>query len=386
MNLKQLYLLTGILTIAAIITYFIKNADASLPPDKRIGEPIVSNEAFQGVNRIVIHGDDGTFTLTREAAGEKWRMEERYGLPVSNATLGRVATSLAEETLERLVSANPDRIAELGFGARGIAFHKSEGEPAVHVQLGKTSDTGKQLVKYAGEDKAFLASGQVNLDADPIAWLDKTLVTFERDAIRSVEITFPDGSSLAVSRDGTDVDWTARGDLPENKELDQDAITRAATRFANLTFTGLTGTDDAEFTEAMDNAQRYVLTLEDGTSYTFEIGRRPEVKITKEVEATDAEGNPTTETEEEVETPAGPVFVRIQSSDPKARINEYMQTAAFEVGSYHYTSLPQSLDALLQDAPEQAPEQEQAAASETESAPKQAPASETPPATGPAEQ
>ena len=76
------------------------------------------------------------------------------------------------------------------------------------------------------------------------------------------------------------------------------------------------------------------------------------MKIEKEVEKEDENGEKTTEMEEEVVTPEGPVYFFISSSDAGDPVNEYMRRSAFEVSSYQFTSLPESLDDLISDAPE----------------------------------
>jgi hypothetical protein len=45
--------------------------------------------------------------------------------------------------------------------------------------------------------------------------------------------------------------------------------------------------------------------------------------------------------------PAGPVYAFITSSDPRAPINAWMKTRAFQVDEYTYTGLPQKPDDLI---------------------------------------
>ena len=66
-------------------------------------------------------------------------------------------------------------------------------------------------------------------------------------------------------------------------------------------------------------------------------------------------GEKTSSMEEQVETPAGPVYLFITSAKETDPINRYMDLAAFEIAEYHFTSLPSGLDDLLKDAPPEKP-------------------------------
>ncbi|MDQ8205167.1 DUF4340 domain-containing protein [Pelagicoccus sp. SDUM812003] len=352
MNLKKLSLSTCVLAILAIVTYFVKNGDTSMPEDPRIGQGLVDLDTLPKTKSIEIKADDNQFELVMSSKESSWIMPDLHSLPVNMDTLGRFVTRLTDARLERIASRKPERIAELGFGSKSVAFKDENGSVLVSVKLGRETDTGKQIVKYGDEDLAFIADDQFSLNSDPLSWLDKSLLTIDRDAIRSARIELPNGESLSVARDSAEADWTTDDSLPEGKRLDQGAITRALNRFANVSFTQLAELDSDVVSDAAANSASFEITMDDEKSYSISIGRRPEVKTTKEVETENENGETVTETQEEVETPAGPVIIKIESSDGSDPINEYMDETAFEVASYLFSNVPQSLDSLLEDEPE----------------------------------
>lgn len=370
MNIKKLYLSTAILAALALVTYFIKNSGSSAPEDPRVGQTIAENETFKDVTKIRIRSADESFTLAADPDGSQWVMEEMHSLPVDGSMLGSLRSSLLETRLERLVSTDPERLADFGFGDRSIALLDSSGKAALELELGRNTDTGKQLVKFADEDKAFIADDQFSLQSSPTAWLDKTLIELERDDARSVSFALKNGDTLTVSRASADEEWSADDELPAGKQLDQGAVTRALNRFASIRFTDLMDPESPEAVAATANSHTISVQLEGGDSYDFTVGRRPEVRVTEEVESENEDGEIVTETEEVVETPAGPVRIQISASDPSDPINGYMQATAFEVGAFLYTNLPESLDSLLSDLPE--PEPEAATAEEPVSPPEDA--------------
>lgn len=364
MNIKHLYISTGVLLVLAAITFFIKNADSSAPEDPRVGTAILQMETLQGTASIALTTEDETFHFVK-GDGSDWHLTEAYGLPVDLNKLGRLITSLTEARLERLVSSKKERIADLGFVGDSITFFDGSDTTMAHVELGRETENGKQLVRFAEEDKAFLANDQFNLDDNRISWLKKDLVTFERDDIRGASIKLANGDTLEAFRESTDEGWMSASSLPEGKQLDQGALTRALNRFTNMKFTELEELDNEEVVAARAHAHHLEITLEGGNSYSFQIGQRPEVKVMKEVETEGENGETTTEMKEEVETPAGASYVSISSLNASDPINGYMEKTAFEVASYQFTSLPKTLEDLLSDIPEPEPEPE---ASEAEAA------------------
>src|SRR5690606_16089404 len=167
-------------------------------------------------------------------------------------------------------------LSELGFAGEGIAFLDASGSTIAKVEVGRPTDSGKQLVRLGDDNKAFLASQEIALDGDPDSWLAKTLLSFDRDAARSVEIAFAAGGSLSAERAAADAVWQATSELPEGKVLDSAALARAVNRFASLSFTKTAAPDAEDVEAARANSHAYAIAIQDGPTYTVRIGRRPE--------------------------------------------------------------------------------------------------------------
>ena len=351
MNLQTLYKSAGVLAVLAGITYFVQSSDTRALDDPRIGSPALTREALEGVKRIQLTSEEQTLTLVGNESEGKWLLEERYQLPVDMKKLGRFLKNLQDARIERMVTAKQERIVELGFDGGKIAFAAADGAEKSSISFGRETESGKQIVRYGNESKAFLVNDQFSIDGDLDSWLDKSLVTFERDAMRELSLTWPDGSRLRAQRESQDAAWTTEDPLPEGKILDQGALTRAGNRFTNLSFTKTAPKDSEDAADAKERAIAIGIKLADGSQYDFALGRRPEVKVTKEIETEDENGEKKIEQKEEVETPAGPVFLFASSAKTNDPINRYMEAASFEIADYHFTSLPQNVDALLKDAP-----------------------------------
>jgi hypothetical protein len=356
MNLKKLYLSTAVLAIAAILTYFVKNADTSQPEDPRIGATLATNDDLNQVAELELISGTESMTFQYDADASSWQLQERYNLPADTQKIANLTNQLKETTLQRVASRNPERIDDFGFGIDHINLHDDTGSSILALDLGRETDSGKQLVRFGQEELAFIASDSFSVDGDPVSWLDKTLIDVERDAIRSATFQLENGDTLSVTRTSDTADWTTQAPLPEGKRLDQGAITRALNRLVSINFIRLTDHTDPQVVGAQDHCYTVHYTLADDTTYTVTAGQRPEVKVEKEVETTNDAGETVTEMQEEVETPAGAVFVEIASSEPGAPINDYMDRTAFATTGALYTAAPKTLDALLTEIPEPEPE------------------------------
>lgn len=358
MNLNKLYISTAVLAVAAGITYFVKNADSAKPEDPRLGTAIVSNDDLNKVTTLELISGSESMTFRYDADASNWQLQERHNLPADTKKITDLTNQLKETKLQRIASRKPERIADFGFGIDYINLHDADGNSVLSLDLGRETDAGKQLVRFGQEELAFIASDSFSVKGDPVSWLDKTLLKTERDEIRSATFQLENGDTLSVARESENDDWTTEDSLPEGKQLDQGAITRALNRLVSINFIRLAEHSDPEVVGAQEHSYTISYTLADDTTYTITAGRRPEVKVEKEVETTNDEGETITETQEEVETPVGAVFVKISSSDETAPINDYMSRTAFATTSTLYTAAPESLDALLADIPEPEPEPE----------------------------
>ncbi len=351
MNLKNLYICTGVLAILAIITNLLTRTSNAPLQDDRVGSTIVASERLQDAAKVVITTDGTTITLAK--GDGNWTLEEKANLPSSYTRINQFARNVAEAKLQRFVSGNPDRIATLGFdGGNSAQFFDASGNTIVAFDLGKETDSGRQFLRYQGEDKAFLVNTTFYIDSNLDSWLEKALVDFDADNVTTIDISLQSGDQLTVERENAESDWTTSASLPEKKILNQSAVSQIASRFSGLNFTATADVDEPNVLAARENGHSFDIALADGNSYTFTIGRQPEVAIEKEVEKEGENGETVTEMEEEIVTPEGPVYFFIAASDSDDPVNGYMESFGFEASSYQFTSLPDSLDALLSDEPE----------------------------------
>ena len=357
MTLKKLYISTGILAVLAVITSLLNRPDSEPKRDPRVGESIVSAEILREANQIEFSSGNKSVTFVNQPDNKKWVVEERINMPADFSRLSRQIGHFLDGKLQKLVSTNPERISTFGFESGDkVRFLDSSNGVIAELELGKEADGGRQFLRFSGEDKAFLITNSISLSVDPDSWLKKKLVEIPTNEVASIDIKLSGGEAFSADRDPEDDKSWLSESVPDGKELDGSAIDRLVARLTGLNFTSTTSSDAEEVAEAKNNSHSFVLSTKSGNAYTFALGRRPEIKVEKEVESMDEEGNAITEIEEVVEQEKGPTYLFIESSNPDDPINGYMASLAFEVAEYQFTNLPSTTDDLLQDAPEPKPE------------------------------
>lgn len=350
MNLKTLYISAAVLAVLALAINWAAAPDKAPPLDPRVGNSLLSEAALENLDTILVEGDGQTVTIRRDAETNRWLVAERHDLPASFSKLSGQIKTLVDTNLQKVATNKAERAAGLGFdNPSAIRLKSADDQTILALEIGRSAENGRQFVRFAGEDKVFQADAALTLDTDPESWLDKKLVSIEQDKVTSLGFAFANGETLKASRLNKDTPWIAEGDLPEGNQLDQDALNRAANRLAGLTFTKTTEPAAAE--PAQEHSHKISVTTTDGKEYAFTIGRTPEVKAMKEHEVENDQGEKTTELREEVETPAGPVYVSVASANADDPINGYAPNVAFEASAFQFTSLPDSRAKLLKDAP-----------------------------------
>jgi hypothetical protein len=78
-------------------------------------------------------------------------------------------------------------------------------------------------VRKAGDKTTWLASGQVEVPREPIGWLESRFADVQRDRIKSVVVTHPDGSTVTVSREKQADPFVVK-DVPAGRELKDPGV------------------------------------------------------------------------------------------------------------------------------------------------------------------
>jgi hypothetical protein len=201
---------------------------------------------------------DTVQTCTLEKRADSWVLQEKSGYPADMQKVRQTLIAIAELRKLDPKTSSPELYERLGV--RDI---DAAGSAATRVEV--TGDDGAQLaqllvgkrrsgagdpafyVRRVGEAQAWLVAGDLRLQTDPKAWLDRNIMAIKADRLQTVEIQHPDGEKLQVAK----ADRTAKRfdvqDLPAGRELRYatigDGVGRALER---LTFDDVWSAADTE--------------------------------------------------------------------------------------------------------------------------------------------
>lgn len=373
MKLKTLVVSVLVLAALSVAVFFARRPAPPPSADPRLNQPLVARDLLEKAAGLRLADAGKTVELARNADGS-WKVVSYHDFPADFTKLSGFVGNLGEAKLQRLVTSSPDRIARLEFKDTKIELLDGAGKALFAVTLGKNADAGGRYVRFGDENKAFLANLNAWLDADAKNWANAELLNLKADDIAKIEIPFPEGGSVTVSRAKKEDPWTAENP-PANQKLKADKIGQILNSVGNLRFTETTALDDANAKAAVANQRLFKLETFDKKVVKVGLGRKPEEKKLKApAAAADGKSGPAAlgsvtdlakkddakkddkPLAPEFETiPAGPVFASVAHGDAAAPVNALMAKRAFQIAEYSFTSLPQKADELFEPAPPPAP-------------------------------
>ena len=362
MRLKTLLIAIAALAVLSIIVAIVRRPSAPPSADSRVNQPLVDTAVIEKAAKLRLTDAGKTVELVRQSDGT-WRVPSYHDFPADFGKLSGLVKNLTDARLQRLVTSNPERIERLDFKDTKIELLDEAGNELWSVTLGKTAEGGGRFVRFGSEQKAYLASLSAWLDTEPKNWADSTLVNAKPEEIAKIEIPFSEGEPVTLTRTKKDDPWTSE-QIPTGQSIDADKVSSLLNSLSNLRFTETLDLTDSKVTEANAHTRSLTLTTFEGKTLSFAFARKPEEKKLKPPTAAADEqsgpaalgslsdaasadtkapaADPKLVTPEYETIPAGPVFVKISSSDPDAPVNALMQKRAFQVGEYAFTSLPQA--------------------------------------------
>ncbi len=380
MRLKTILLTVLVLAALSVAAFFATRPEEPKVADTRINKSLIEPSAIEKATKLRIADAGKTVELTRQPDGT-WRVPSYYDFPADFTKLSGLIGNLTDAKLQRLVTANAERISRLEFKDTKIELLEAGDKVVFSITLGKTPEAGGgRFIRFGDEQKAFLASLNAWLDTEPKNWANTELLNLKADDIAKIEMPFAEGGPIAFSRAKKEDPWTS-DKTPPGQKVKTDRISTVLSSVGTIRFSDTTAPDDANAAAAKANERLFKLETFDKKVIQIALGRKPEEKKLKATAPT-ADGKtgpaalgsvadllkkddkkdaaaPGGEKKDdkplapEFETiPAGPVFVNIAHSDgTTAAVNTLMQKRAFQISDYTFTGLPQKAEEMFEPAP-----------------------------------
>lgn len=213
MNARAFQLLLWSTVIAAVAAILAVALDRSTTPARVAGNAEVAPFASHTADVALIGIETPNYKLTLGRRGETWLAGDRGDYPARAGSVANLMTSLAAMKLIEPKTRNPDLFAQLGVENRapGAAstlynFQYAGGANAGGIIIGKRSSSasfdqrGATFVRRAGENQAWLASGEPNAPQDFSDWL-APLPSVPGPEVRRIAISEGDKVIFAAARE-----------------------------------------------------------------------------------------------------------------------------------------------------------------------------------------
>ena len=170
----------------------------------------------------------------------RWGLADRGGYPVQETKLRGMLTALTELRLVDPRTANPQQFATLGVEDHGRPTSNSDllrvlnaaGNPIVALIVGhRRVRTGanvpaERYVRLPNDNQSWLAEGNLEVDADPLLWLDRVIMNIDHSRIATVAVT-RDNATLEFSQADAKLRLTAPANHPKLDDYKLEDVARA---------------------------------------------------------------------------------------------------------------------------------------------------------------
>ncbi len=297
MRNRTLLLSTLVLGLMALGLAFTGREETRAPEPSR---PLVPAELLADLRAIEVTTGGKTARIERTEGG--WVVPSRFGLPVdADNRLRPLLQSLRNAKSLGALTADPRRIARLGFDGNSVRLEGAEGK-VWSAEFGRTTDNGVgSAVRLTGAKEAMATNFLGYLEGDPANWINPVLFAAKPEEVRALALTFPDGSKLRVER--AKVGEPLGGVEPRLLAAAEDLLNYIVTVRA----TDAIARGDAAANAALAKPLVAEMTLWSGPTVTLRLARDPAAKP----------GEP----------PRG--WLTVSHSDPKHPLNRQAETALF---------------------------------------------------------
>lgn len=213
------------------------------------GEAMFPNllDRLNEVREIRVTTAEGKLTVASKDQG--WVLAEKAGYPVDQAQVRSLALALANLQLVEAKTADAGRLSRLeleepggkGSKSRLVELTGAGGAPLAAAVIGKPSPSlygsgrGGVYVRRAGDNQAWLASGELDLPTDAITLIGDDVVDVPIGQVARVVLEPSGAAPVTLSRPDAAADFTVDATLPEGRKLDPVKVEALAGALGGLT-------------------------------------------------------------------------------------------------------------------------------------------------------
>ena len=232
------------------------------------------------IGKIVLEKGSEKTSLLRSSDG--YRVEEKWEYEADGMKVDALLVRLLGLKGSEWITSRADRLDTLGLsdkapGREGVTFFDPAGRELGALIIGGSRKGGASSYRYVknrAEDDIFLATVSGTIDADPLRWIEKSLLQIPSSELERVDLRHPlkrDDFSIIGKEDGS---FEAEGvKKVKGKGFKESVINNAAGAMKNMTIRDIMkrGSEEAK---GLNFDHSYVAELKDGRVYEISSASR----------------------------------------------------------------------------------------------------------------
>lgn len=270
---------TLLLGIAIALTHFAEKESTG-----RIGSQgeLLGDIRVEEIGKIRIEKGDESTTLIRHDKG--YRLEEKGGYEGDIAKIERFVLKLHDLKGTEWITSNSRKYETLGVDDNGketfkVSILSGSGSDLGGLIIGKKRKTGAQerfddsrYVRAAGKKDVFLAGNMADVESDPSAWLNKTLLKIDKGDVERIRVMHPAKyDDFILEQKGNGEFKLAGTHVPKGKKVKNYVAEGVAGAITPLSLDDVRKSDGKE-TEEIKFDHNYRTELKDGRIYNIASG------------------------------------------------------------------------------------------------------------------
>lgn len=208
--------------LVAVGLFLLLDQDA--PTESTSGGALIPGLAqrVNDIDALDVVAPGGAVAVQLRREDDRWRVMERDGYEADFRQVVDLLRVLAEAQRAEPRTSNPELYSRLGVAGIGSADatgrrieFPGSGLPAVIV--GQVDPTGEgSYVRLAEEAQSWLADKVIETAADPVSWLEPSVMDIPAADLIRVDVRNPDGGRVRLQKAGDGGEWVLR-DVPEGR-------------------------------------------------------------------------------------------------------------------------------------------------------------------------
>ena len=218
----------GVTAIA--IAFAWKISEDKAPTTELASRPLYPHliDSLNDVQRVTVRSAEAESVLVR--ADDEWQMENRDNFPARFADVKSAILQLADLEILEPKTAKADNYAQLGVegveqegsSSRLIELADGGGATLAALIVGNERDAvalQESYVRRVDEAQSYLVRGALELDAEPVEWLETELVDVASKRVKRVAVTPYEGDPVIVEKESEDASFFVLQGIPTGYEV-----------------------------------------------------------------------------------------------------------------------------------------------------------------------